>query len=203
MLYTVVDVIDHSTMKEFVLDLIDNMPSKDVGEYVGNLKDDFSAPVECDYKSHISKTNWQDDIFGEEWAQIWPHFLSPSDQFQVVNSIKNNYPDRDWSSGEVTESWFNQYIAESGSDHPWHHHADSARKAGEKNPSIHLASIYYVELPDRSLTTILKGPETGEEIIPDVKEGQILTFASDILHKSPRNLTNNRKTVIPFNIMFD
>ena len=203
MLYTVVDVIDHSTMKEFVLDLIDNMPSKDVGEYVGNLKDDFSAPVECDYKSHISKTNWQDDIFGEEWAQIWPHFLSPSDQFQVVNSIKNNYPDRDWSSGEVTESWFNQYIAESGSDHPWHHHADSARKAGEKNPSIHLASIYYVELPDRSLTTILKDPETGKEIIPDVKEGQILTFATDILHKSPRNLSNNRKTVIPFNIMFD
>ena len=203
MLYTVVDVIDHSIMKEFVLDLIDNMPSKDVGEYVGNLKDDFSAPVECDYKSHISKTNWQDDIFGEEWAQIWPHFLSPSDQFQVVNSIKNNYPDRDWSSGEVTESWFNQYIAESGSDHPWHHHADSARKAGEKNPSIHLASIYYVELPDRSLTTILKDPETGKEIIPDVKEGQILTFASDILHKSPRNLSNNRKTVIPFNIMFE
>ena len=203
MLYTVVDVVDHSTMKEFVLDLIDNMPSKDVGEYVGNLKDDFSAPVECDYKSHISKTNWQDDIFGEEWAQIWPHFLSPSDQFQVVNSIKNNYPDRDWSSGEVTESWFNQYIAESGSDHPWHHHADSARKAGEKNPSIHLASIYYVELPDRSLTTILKDPETGKEIIPDVKEGQILTFASDILHKSPRNLSNNRKTVIPFNIMFE
>ena len=202
MLYTVFDVIDHSTMKEFVLDLIDNMPSKDVGEYVGNLKDDFSAPVECDYKSHISKTNWQDDIFGEEWAQIWPHFLSPSDQFQVVNSIKNNYPDRDWSSGEVTESWFNQYIAESGSDHPWHHHADSARKAGEKNPSIHLASIYYVELPDRSLTTILKDPETGKEIIPDVKEGQILTFATDILHKSPRNLSNNRKTVIPFNIMF-
>ena len=75
--------------------------------------------------------------------------------------------------------------------------------AGQKNPSIHLASIYYVELPDRSLTTILKDPETGEEIIPDVKEGQILTFASDILHKSPRNLSNTRKTVIPFNIMFD
>ena len=203
MLYTVVDVIDHSTMKEFVLDLIDNMPSKDVGEYVGNLKDDFSAPVECDYKSHISKTNWQDDIFGEEWAQIWPHFLSPSDQFQVVNSIKNNYPDRDWSSGEVTESWFNQYIAESGSEHPWHHHAESERKAGQKNPCINLASIYYVELPDESLITILKDPETGEEIIPDVKEGQILTFGADILHRAPRNFTDSRKTAIAFNIMFD
>ena len=182
MLYTVVDVIDHSTMKEFVLDLIDNMPSKDVGEYTVNLDDEYTD-LNYDYTSHISKTNWQDDIFGEEWAQIWPHFLSPADQIQVVNSIKNNYPDRDWSSGEVTESWFNQYIAESGAEHPWHHHADSERKAGEKNPCINLASIYYVELPDESLITILKDPETGKEVIPDVKEGQILTFGADILHK--------------------
>ena len=202
MLYTVVDVIDHSTMKEFVLDLIDNMPHKDVGEHMENLDDNYSD-LGNDYTSHISKTNWQDEIFGEEWAQIWPHFLSPTDQFQVVNSIKNNYPDRDWSSGEVTESWFNQYIEESGSEHPWHHHADSERKSGEKNPCINLASIYYVELPDESLITILKDPDTGEEIIPDVKEGQILTFGADILHKSPRNFSNNRKTVIPFNIMFD
>jgi len=202
MLYTVVDVIDHLIMKEFVLDLIDNMPSKDVGVNTINLDDNYTD-LECDYSSHISKTNWQDEIFGEEWAQIWPHFLSPEDQIRVVNSIKNNYPDRDWSSGDVTESWFNQYIAESGSEHPWHHHADSERKAGEKNPCINLASIYYVELPDESLITILKDPETGEEIIPDVKEGQILTFGADILHKSPRNLTNTRKTVIPFNIMFE
>ena len=202
MLYTVVDVIDHSVMKEFVLDLIDNMPSKDVGVNTINLDDNYTD-LEYDYKSHISKTNWQDEIFGEEWAQIWPHFLSPTDQFQVVNSIKNNYPDRDWSKGEVTESWFNQYIAESGSEHPWHHHAESERKAGEKNPSINLASIYYVELPDESLITILKDPDTGEEIIPDVKEGQILTFGADILHKSPRNITTTRKTVIPFNIMFE
>ena len=202
MLYTVVDVIDHSIMKEFVLDLIDNMPSKDVGVNAVNLDDNYTD-LEYDYTSHISKTNWQDEIFGEEWAQIWPHFLSPTDQFQVINSIKNNYPDRDWSSGEVTESWFNQYIEESGAEHPWHHHAESERKSGEKNPCINLASIYYVELPDESLITILKDPETGEEIIPDVKEGQILTFASDILHKSPRNLSNTRKTVIPFNIMFD
>ena len=202
MLYTVVDVIDHSIMKDSVLDLIDNMPSKDVGVNSINLDDDYTD-LGYDYTSHISRTNWKDEIFGEEWAQIWPHFLSPADQIQVVKSIKNNYPDRDWSKGEVTESWFNQYIEESGSEHPWHHHADREREAGQKDPSIHLACIYYVELPDRSLTTILKDPETGKEIIPDVKEGQILTFASDILHKSPRNLSNNRKTVIPFNIMFE
>ena len=189
-------------MKEFVLDLIDNMPSKDVGVNSINLDDNYTD-LDYDYTSHISKTNWQDEIFGEEWAQIWPHFLSPTDQFQVVNSIKNNYPDKDWSSGEVTESWFNQYIAESGAEHPWHHHAKRERKSGEKNPCINLANIYYVELPDESLITILKDPETGEEIIPDVKEGQILTFGADILHRAPRNFTNSRKTAIAFNIMFD
>ena len=42
MLYTVVDVIDHSIMKESVLDLIDNMPSKDVGVNMNNLEDDYS-----------------------------------------------------------------------------------------------------------------------------------------------------------------
>ena len=189
-------------MKESVLDLIDNMPHKDVGENTVNLDDNYTD-LDYNYTSHISKTNWQDEIFGEEWAQIWPHFLSPTDQFQVINSIKNNYPDRDWSSGDVTESWFNQYIEDSGAEHPWHHHAESERKSGEKNPCINLASIYYVELPDESLITILKDPETGKEVIPDVKEGQILTFGADILHKSPRNFSNNRKTVIPFNIMFD
>ena len=145
MLYTVVDVIDHSIMKESVLDLIDNMPHKDVGEYTVNLDDEYTD-LNYDYTSHIE---------------------------------------------------------ESGSEHPWHHHADSERKSGEKNTCINLASIYYVELPDESLITILKDPETGKEVIPDVKEGQILTFGADILHKSPRNFSNNRKTVIPFNIMFD
>ena len=67
---------------------------------------------------------------------------------------------------------------------------------------MNLASIYYVELPDESLITILKDPETGKEIIPDVKEGQILTFGADILHRSPRNFTDSRKTVISFNVEF-
>ena len=56
MLYTVVDVIDHSIMKDSVLDLIDNMPSKDVGVNMSNLEDDYSD-LGYDYSSHISKTN--------------------------------------------------------------------------------------------------------------------------------------------------
>ena len=33
------------------------------------------------------------------WFRSMAYFLSPGDQFRVVNSIKNNYPDRDWSKG--------------------------------------------------------------------------------------------------------
>ena len=103
----------------------------------------------------------------------------------------------------VDVSWFNQYYANSGSEHPWHCHATNVRESNQKNICQDFTNIYYLELDDKSLTTILKDPDTDEEIIPDVKEGQILTFGADILHKSPRNLTNTRKTVIPFNIMFD
>ena len=49
---------------------------------------------------------------------------------------------------------------------------------------------------------VLKDPETGEEVIPKVKEGQILTFDANIDHKSPRNFTDTRKTIIAFNIEF-
>ena len=64
MLYTVVDVIDHSIMKESVLDLIDNMPSKDVGVNMINLDDKYTD-LNYDYTSHISKTNWQDGILAK------------------------------------------------------------------------------------------------------------------------------------------
>ena len=189
--YQITDVTDHSIMKLDVLDLIDNMPSMELETkgYYGN------------YDSIISNTNWDDqtDIKG----QIWPFCLTPNDQKKYIDSLENKFPDRRWDKWRVDISWFNQYYANSGSEHPWHHHSSKAREPGQKDICLDFTNIYYIELDDKSLTTILKDPDTDEEIIPDVKEGQILTFGADILHKSPRNLTNTRKTVIPFNIMFD
>ena len=58
------DVIDHSMMKEIVLDLIDNMPSKDVGVNSINLDDNYLI-LNVIMNHIISNTNWQDEIFGE------------------------------------------------------------------------------------------------------------------------------------------
>ncbi len=188
--YQITDVTDHSIMKLDVLDLIDNMPSMELETkgYFGN------------YDSIISNTNWDDqtDIKG----QIWPFFLTPNDQKKYFDSLENKFPDRRWGNHVVDTSWFNQYYANSGSEHPFHHHSLKVRESGQKDICLDFTNIYYVELDDKSLTTILKDPDTDEEIIPDVKEGQILTFGADILHRSPRNFTDSRKTVISFNVDF-
>ena len=188
--YQITDVVDHSVMKLDVLDLIDNMASKEL----------TTTGYHGKHNSIISNTNWDDktDIKGE----IWPYFLTSNDQINYFNSIVNKFPDRKWNRKTIDVSWFNQYYANSGSEHPWHHHAKSICEPYRKNWCKDFTNIYYVELDDKSLTTILKDPETDEEIIPDVKEGQILTFAADILHKSPRNFTDSRKTVISFNVNF-
>ena len=142
--YQITDVADHSVMKLDILDLISNMPSKELktNGFHGN------------YESIISNTNLDDHITVR--GDVWP----------------------------------------------WHHHAKSVCEPYRKGWCKDFTNIYYVELDDKSLTTILKDPETDEEIIPDVKEGQILSFATDILHKSPRNFTESRKTVISFNVLF-
>tara|TARA_B100001778_G_scaffold80994_1_gene65555 strand:- start:56 stop:634 length:579 start_codon:yes stop_codon:yes gene_type:complete len=188
--YQITDVSDHSVMKLDVLDLIDNMASKEL----------TTTGYHGKHNSIISNTNWDNktDIKGE----IWPYFLTSNDQINYFNSIVNKFPDRKWNRKTIDVSWFNQYYANSGSEHPWHHHAKSICEPYRKNWCKDFTNIYYVELDDKSLTTILKDPETDEEIIPDVKEGQILTFAADILHKSPRNFTDSRKTVISFNVNF-
>lgn len=80
--------------------------------------------------------------------------------------------------------WYQQY--EKNDWHGWHNH----------NNCI-FSSVYYLELPDGcSKTTFMID---GKEKEIDVKEGQILTFASYIRHCSKPNKSNKRKTIIAFN----
>ena len=89
-------------------------------------------------------------------GEIWPFFLTPGDQSIYINSIENKFPDREWDKWRVDISWFNQYYANSGSEHPWHHHSSKARESGQKDIDLNFTNIYYVELDDKSLTTIFK-----------------------------------------------
>ena len=133
--------------------------------------------------SFISNTDW-DSKLRQQWFTL---SLSERDQLNYNKFIQKKFNKKAHISG----SWFNQYYPTSGSQHDFHTHPD--------NP---LANVYVVELEDKSLRTILKHPVTGKEIVPRVKEGQILVFDATIEHRSPKNYTSTRKTVISFNTDF-
>ena len=189
--YKVFDVKQHSTTKNVLL--------KEIEEAYGYecTTTDFKG----DYLSFISKSNWnKSDLISPTSKICWPYFLTTEDNFSFQYFLKKEYGNMG-NQWRVESQWYNQYESNSGSDHPWHNH-EYSNSFGEDILTGSLTCIYYLEVIDESLMTVLKHPETGEEVIPEVKEGQILTMDGKIFHKSPRNFTNTRKTVISFNIVF-
>lgn len=168
--FYIFDVKEHEYFKEKILDRIkcsqNQLKTYNDGEYI----------------SFISNTDWECDSIN--WYE---NFLSINDKKRYKEFIKKKFR----KNVIVSNTWFNQYYPNSGSDHPFHEHKDS-----------NLSNVYIIEMLDKSMRTVLKSPKTGKEIIPAVKEGQILIFPSHILHKSPRNFTNKRKTIIAFNSIF-
>ena len=85
---------------------------------------------------------------------------------------------------EIHNGWFQQY--KKSDYHKWHTH-----------PKSNLSAVYYLELPEKELAT-----EFFNGSKPNVKEGDVLFFPSHMLHRSPKNKTDKRKTVIAFNCDF-
>ena len=172
-LYYVLNLRDHHLNKKKILSMISHK-----GECVD---DGYSV---------ISKTDWNNQ---ERENFNWYSFsLSKRDSISYSKFLYNKFKKSD---ARIEHLWFNQYDPNSGSNHIFHTHYNEL----DQND---LAAIYYVELEDKSLRTILKHPKTGKEIIPRVKEGQILTFDARIPHMSPPNFSNSRKTVLSFNLRF-
>ena len=173
-LYYITKVRDHHKNKEKILWAISTVNGR-------NYDDGFSK---------ISNTDWtyQKDGVEFDW---YTYSLSESDRDSYARLIYKKFG-KDTCS--IQNVWYNQYSPYSGTEHTWHTH--------DQGDPLSLASIYYVELKDKSLRTILEHPKTGKEIVPRVKEGEILTFHPGIKHMSPPNYTDTRKTVIAFNVLF-
>ena len=164
--------------------------------YIFNVKDHslqkekILAEIDkFDYPHHhpegfVSNSNWGEGVATIEWFNF---SFSARDKLNYQKFIQKKFK-KNYGGKNI---WFNQYYPHSGSEHNYHDHIGCS-----------LANIYYVELEDKSLRTILKHPKTGKEIVPRVKEGQILMFNGKIMHRSPQNYTNTTKTVVSFNIDF-
>tara|TARA_B100000029_G_C17208562_1_gene827156 strand:- start:176 stop:721 length:546 start_codon:yes stop_codon:yes gene_type:complete len=170
-LFYIRKVKDHSLNKKKLLDIMSgvNQPYRNT---------DNPNPY-----SYISNTDWNLSQVGWNWFEAG---FSERDKKSYFKFLNRKFKATDFRLGKT---WFNQYSKRSGSEHGFHNHEGSNQ----------LTNIYYLELKDKSLRTILKHPETDKDIIPRVNEGDLLTFDSLIFHKSPPNFTDNRKTIISFN----
>ena len=169
--YVIIKVKDHSSNKEKILSKI------------GENNYQYHHPEITDHYSNVSNTDWDSGrIF--DW---YNYSFSQADK-EIIYKVIQNHP-TSHKGARINNSWFNQYEPNSGSEHPFHVHDE-----------VDLVLIYFVELNHLDLRTILIDPLTKEEVIPEVHEGDLLFFSSNILHRSPSNNTDTRKTVISFNI---
>ena len=178
-LYYVRDVKDYLVRKE---DILLRASQNNFLLHHQDVKDHYSYISNTDYKLIRDS--------GNKWVKNdWFYFALSNKDIEDYNKFV--YKKFKKNKLEIYGAWFNQYNPDTGSEHFWHFHEG-------KN----LTNIYFIELKDKSLRTILKHPKTGKEIIPRVKEGQMLTFDGRIEHMSPPNHTLTRKTVVSFNINF-
>jgi len=98
--------------------------------------------------------------------------------------LEFNIPE--FSIGNV---WFQQYNMLD--KHDWHIH-----------PNCHWTNVYFLELPTNENKTLIKQVLSNSNIEYDAKEGDIITFPSFLYHKSRKNISQEQKTIISFNINF-
>jgi hypothetical protein len=129
----------------------------------------------------ISNTDWYsgNGKTKDYWKILYPH---------IKETIEPILYDKFFFKGwKITNYWFQQY--KNGDEHTWHFHGASMYNF-----------VYYVEKPNGVPTTEMIIPMTGQIIQPKVEEGQILVFPSIMRHRSPPNPSDERKTIIAFNV---
>lgn len=146
---------------------------------------DIDLSVEIpEQKVMISNTDWYQDRWNKEkeWYQYFKPFL-----FNYLDSLITELR---YDRYTLKEIWFQQYLY--NSEHNWHVH-----------DGCNFANVYYLEFSPNSPPTEFKDPITGKEFSIDVQEGDILTFPSSLIHRSPKNSIQDRKTIISWNLDID
>lgn len=132
---------------------------------------------------NIHRTDWHfDKNTKREYLDLFYKIITPyMDKMCLTMKAKT------W---RIHNGWFQQY--KKNNFHEWHRHAEA-----------NFANVYYLELPDKNMTTKIKEPFTNKLLKIKAKEGDVLTFPAYALHKSGKILSGLTKTIISFNSSFD
>lgn len=131
---------------------------------------------------NVTKVDWDKSFdLSRPWVSFLLNYLNP----HVAEVFKT----MGFSKFMIKEIWFQQYL--NRASHGWHTHGS------------HFTNVYYLELDEDAPKTVLINPFTREEFVPDVKEGQTLVFPAYVIHKSPDDFFEKRKTIISWNSDID
>ena len=129
---------------------------------------------------NILKTDFYIDEYRDYKKFLLPH-LTPH--------MKEVFRPLQISGFELGNMWFQQYIKDN--THDWHIHGN-----------CHWTNVYFVELADANEKTQINNIYNNEQINYNATEGDIITFPSFLYHRSPNIQSDNRKTIISFNLNF-
>jgi hypothetical protein len=167
--------IENPSLKEQILNNLEKSEgSNSVTDYENVSKTDWYANSN---KNYFYKTFIESE--GDNYYKILKPYLD-----EVLRDLEKN---DDESTLSVEQGWYVQY-----------------KKLNYYNYHDHLgarwAIVYYAELPS-------DGPKTefenffGKPIRVNVNEGDILVFSGWLKHRSPPNISRERKTIIAFNVV--
>ena len=162
--YTVADFGAHASIKDNLLNLIEQSTASGIVDPVDNVD--------------ITKVDWRT---AKDMSRPWTNYLLP----HLMPHAAAVFKEMGFSKFKINEIWFQQYL--NRASHGWHTHGS------------HYTNVYYVELDESAPKTVLINPFTREEFVPDVKEGQTIVFPSYVVHKSPDDFFEKRKTIISWN----
>jgi hypothetical protein len=151
-----------------------------------NIKEKILSSIEraefssVSYSSSIiSKSDWN---AGKDCYREYMQYLFPA----LGYHMEEVYSFYGFKRINIHNCWFQQY--QKGSGHMWHIHMD-----------CQWTNVYYVEMPDEAPFLQLKDPITKQVKEINVEEGDIISFPSFIIHRSPEMKNDVRKTIISFN----
>jgi hypothetical protein len=148
--------------------------SKKINKELLKLIEEIKNPYVDELGNNVSNTDWSlPKDYKRKYLDYFIEIIKP--YLYKINKKLNS------KEFIIHNFWFQQYLKLD--KHSWHTHEGA-----------NFTNIYFVELPDNSLTTeIFKYKKIK------LNEGDLLTFPAYYFHRSPINNTNKRKTIISFN----
>jgi|TARA_R100001460_G_scaffold4506_6_gene12716 hypothetical protein len=167
----------------FVFQMKEHKKIKDKLLDLINITDQHTIKPDETCNDFISKTDWKFSKIPERlYAMEFSKILEPY--------ITKMLLELSMDEATIHNMWFQSYHKKD--THNWHIHEGT-----------HWTNIYFLQLPDKNFRTELYD-SFDKKIINniEIKEGTLLSFPANILHRSPKNTSNKVKTIISFNTTF-